>query len=194
MDPFGDRLPTLTTERLVLRHVTAEDVPALYRLFRDPEVMRYWSSPPLKDQRAAAALQVDIEEHFRHRTLFQWGLCRRDTPELVGTCTLVRVAPEHRRAEIGYALGRSYWGCGYMGEAVRALVRFAFGNLGLHRLEADIDPRNIPSLRLVERLGFRREGHLRERYFVGGEIQDAVIYGLLRTEARPELLEEMALE
>jgi RimJ/RimL family protein N-acetyltransferase len=69
-----------------------------------------------------------------------------------------------------------------MSEALRLLVDFAFGSLGLHRLEADVDPRNGPSLRLLERLGFRREGLLRERYHAQGEIQDSVILGLLAPE------------
>jgi RimJ/RimL family protein N-acetyltransferase len=72
-----------------------------------------------------------------------------------------------------------------MTDAVTTLIRFAFDALGLHRLEADVDPRNERSLRLLARQGFRVEGHLRETYFVGGEVQDSVILGLLRREWRP---------
>lgn len=67
-----------------------------------------------------------------------------------------------------------------MAEALPALVSFAFETLGLHRLEADVDPRNAPSIRALERAGFAREGHQRERYLLNGEAQDALLYGLLR--------------
>jgi RimJ/RimL family protein N-acetyltransferase len=67
-----------------------------------------------------------------------------------------------------------------MAEALPAMVQFAFGSLNMHRLEADVDPRNLPSIRLLENAGFRREGFLRERYHLNGEIQDALFYGLLR--------------
>lgn len=86
----------------------------------------------------------------------------------------------HRRAEVGYALGRAYWGHGYIQEALHALLDYAFGVLGLHRIEADVDPRNAASIRTLERLGFQREGYLRERWQVGGEILDGVFYGLLQ--------------
>jgi RimJ/RimL family protein N-acetyltransferase len=86
------------------------------------------------------------------------------------------------RAEIGYAIGSDYWGKGYMNEALTALIAHAFEVLDLRRLEADVDPRNTRSIRTLERLGFQREGFLRERWHVCGEIQDAFFYGLLRRE------------
>lgn len=87
---------------------------------------------------------------------------------------------QNRRAEIGYALARAHWGHGYMGEALQALPGFAFTDLDLHRLEADIDPRNAASAAALARLGFIQEGLLRERWIVAGEISDSALYGLLR--------------
>lgn len=181
-------LPTIETERLVLRWLRDEDVPRLFEIFSNPQVMRYWSSPPLQDVSGAEALLREIRQLFESRTLFQWGVALKEDDRVIGTCTLSSLSESNRRAEIGYALGRAWWGKGYMKEALPALLRFAFSTLDLHRIEADVDPRNTASLRSVESLGFRREGYLRERYFVNGEVQDAVIYGLLRTEAAPELL------
>ncbi|HSK78033.1 MAG TPA: GNAT family protein [Thermoanaerobaculia bacterium] len=180
-------LPTLETERLTIRWLEDRDVPRLFEIFSNPEVMRYWSSPPLEDIRGAEELLREIRQFFESRTLFQWGVALKEDDRVIGTCTLSSLSASNRRAEIGYALGRAWWGKGYMTEALPALLRFAFGPLGLHRIEADVDPRNLPSLRSVESLGFRREGYLRERYFVNGEVQDSVIYGLLRSEAAPEL-------
>jgi RimJ/RimL family protein N-acetyltransferase len=170
------------TERLALRWLTSADVPALYEIFSDPDVTRYWSSAPLPDLVAAEALLTEIHEAFARRTLLQWGIARPADDRVVGTCTLAGLTPEHRRAELGFALERRQWGRGYMAEALPAVVGFAFDQLGLHRLEADVDPQNHPSIRALQRLGFRREGYLRERYHLGGEIQDAILYGLLRPE------------
>lgn len=176
----AERLPTIETERLRLRWITRDDVPALMSIFSDPSVCRFLLRPPLRDLSGAAELQEEIARLFAERTLFQWGLTERDSDAVVGTCTLAWLSAEHARAELGFVLAQDKWGRGYMGEALPALIDFAFNTLGLHRLEADADPRNDRSIRLLERLGFQREGYQRERYNVNGELQDAVLFGLLR--------------
>jgi RimJ/RimL family protein N-acetyltransferase len=175
-------LPTLDAGRLRLRQLTSGDLPALFEVFGDPEVCRYWSRPALAARADAQLLLAEIEAGFTSRTLFQWGVADRTTDAVVGTCTLTSFSHEHRRAEVGFALGRRHWGRGLMGEALGRLVEFAFETLDLRRLEGDADPRNQRSIRVLERAGFRREGLLRARYVVDGEVQDAVVYGLLRTE------------
>jgi RimJ/RimL family protein N-acetyltransferase len=179
-----DRLPTLAGRSVALRWLTPADVPALFALFGDPEVTRYWSSPAMRELADAEALLADIVACFESGTLFQWGIARTSDDHVIGTCTLGRIDRDHRRAELGYALGRPHWGGGLASEAVQLALGYAFDELGLHRIEADIDPRNERSIALVTRLGFRREGYLRERYHVGGEIQDALLFGLLAREWR----------
>lgn len=179
---WGDRLPTLTAPRVELRHLRAGDAPEVFAIFSDPEVMRYWDSPPHRDLADAASYVDEIDGKFRSRTLFQWGVARREEDRVVGTCTLFHLDAGHRRAELGFALARAVWGQGLMSEALAALLGFAFDTLALHRLEADVDPRNERSLRALERLGFRREGYLRERYHLNGETQDTVFLGLLARE------------
>ena len=175
-------LPTIDAPRVSLRRLTDADVSSLFSFFSDPEVMRYWSSPPFDDIEGARKLLADIREYFRQRTLFQWGIARRTDDTVIGTCTLFHIDSANRRAEIGYALGREHWKQGYMQEALEALLGFSFDELNMHRIEADVDPRNVSSRKTLERLGFQREGYLRERWLVGGEIQDALFYGLLRRE------------
>lgn len=177
---FDETLPTLPARRVALRWLQARDVPDLFAVFGDPEVMRYWSRPPMEVLAEAEALLHEIHALHAQRSLFQWAVALLDSDRVIGTCTLFHLDRTHRRAEIGYALRRAHWGQGLASEAVATLIQFAFGTLDLHRLEADVDPRNKRSLRLLERLGFEREGHLRERYHVGGESQDAVLLGLLR--------------
>lgn len=178
----ASQLPTIPTTRLTLRWLVPNDVPALWRIFGDPEVCRYWSRPALRDLDAARALHAEIGRLFEDRSLFQWGIAERATDRVVGTCTLAALSAEHRRAELGFALAREVWGRGYVAEVLPALVAFAFDTLGLHRLEADVDPRNAGSIRALERVGFQPEGYLRERYFLNEEVQDARLYGLLRHE------------
>jgi len=179
---WGEQLPTLPSQRVTLRWLRDEDAADVFAVFRDPQVMRYWSTPPLSDLAAAQALIREIHELFRLRTLFQWGISSQSNDAILGTCTLFHLDWAHRRAEVGFALGRRYWGQGFASDAVELLIGFAFDTLDLHRLEADVDPRNDRSLRLLERQGFQREGFLRERYQLNGEFPDAVFLGLLRRE------------
>jgi ribosomal-protein-alanine N-acetyltransferase len=179
-----DSLPTLDAARLRLRALADADVSALFRVFSNDEVMTYWSRPPMRELAEAEALLAEIRSMVASRSLAQWGIARLDTDEIIGTATLFRIDFGNRRAEIGWALGREHWGRGYAREAVSRLLDFAFGPLGLARLEADVDPNNARSLRLAEGLGFVREGLARERWRVGGGVQDAVLLGLLARERR----------
>lgn len=175
-------LPTINADRVRLRWMSETDIDALYTIFSNVEVMRYWSSPPISDRNAAALILKGVHDGFQNRTQLKWGLATRADDALIGTVTLYNLSFDNRRAEMGYALGRAHWGNGYMHEALQTLLGYAFGVLDLHRIEADVDPRNGASIRTLERLGFQREGYLRERWQVDGEIQDALFYGLLRHE------------
>jgi len=178
----SDSLPIISTPRLTLRWISEDDVDGLYTVFSDPEVMRYWSSPPFSDRDAAVQLQREIVDGNEREMMMKWGIALSTDNVLIGTVTLFNLSLSNGRAELGYALGREHWGRGYMNEALRALLRHAFETLEMRRLEADVDPRNNASIRTLERLGFQREGFLRERWHVAGEIQDAYFYGLLRRE------------
>ena len=175
-----EHLPRINTSRLSLRAISAEDVDDFYAVYSNPEVMRYWSTPPLANKEAASKLINEILEDVERHEILKWGIAMQPDDKLIGSVTLFHMDFTHRRAEIGYALGRAHWGNGYMQEALRAVLNYAFETLNLHRIEADVDPRNDGSVRTLERLGFQREGYLRERWQVNGEIQDAFFYGLLR--------------
>lgn len=172
----------IDTSRLTLRPLVEDDVTGLYAIFSHPEVMRYWSYPALTDIAQAQSMLARIQANYRDGNSVRLGIVRRIDAALLGTCALFSFHEASRRAEIGYALGRPYWGSGYMHEALTALIDYGFGALNLHRIEADIDPRNTGSARTLERLGFQKEGHLRERWIVDGEISDTAWYGLLRWE------------
>ena len=182
--PGLDALPTLQSSRIALRMLAPDDADDLFALFSDPRVMRYWSSPPMGDRDQAAGYIEQINAWFTRRGGLQWGIADLDHGRVIGITTLCAFSFEHRRCEIGYALASACWGRGYAAEALDLAIGLAFDELDLERIEADIDPRNEPSIRLVERLGFQREGLLRSRWCIGGEMQDAVLYGLLRSDPR----------
>lgn len=110
------------------------------------------------------------------------GVERKTDKLLIGTCSLFEINEQCRRAEIGYVLRSDLWGQGYMNEALYTLVNCGFSDLNLNRIEADIDPRNHASAKSLQRLGFTKEGYLRERWIVEGEISDTEFYGLLQSE------------
>ena len=180
--------PQLQGKRLRLRGPCAGDGDAVFALFSDPAVMRYWSRPPMQARNEADGLIAEIDDAFARRTMLNWVVAMRGSDDVIGSCTLFHVEPRHRRAEIGYALRSDLWGRGLAREAVALALDWAFRTLGLHRVEADIDPRNDGSRQLLQRLGFRSEGVLRERYFVDGRSSDTEWFGLLADDWRPSSL------
>lgn len=184
--PTRDELPVLTGDRIHLRGFREDDLHDLFALHSDPAVNRYWSFAHWTElaqareylARAIAGRSVD--------TMLCWAMAERDSDRLIGTTTVFAVNPEQGRAEIGYALRSSHWGRGHAQETLRLTISHAFGHLGLRRIEADVDPRNAGSCRLLERLGFVREGLLRERWNVAGELCDSVLYGLLARDWRDQ--------
>lgn len=164
---------------MVLRHITAADAPALFEIFGDPLIAQYMGIPLLQNDAQVQELLESITRGIEDKDLFQWAVELEASKTLVGTCTLAHIDWQNERAEIGFALGSSHWGKGIMRRTLPVVFDHAFSSLGLHRLEADVDPRNDRSLRLLEQLGFEREGYLPERHLIGEERQDSVLLGLL---------------
>lgn len=175
-------VPRLVSERLVLRAPRTDDAPALLDMHADAEVMRYWSTPPWTEAAQAQAWLERARLGGETGQALSWVITRSGEDHLIGTCAVFAIHRDSRRAEIGYGLARPYWGRGYATEAMRAVLSHAFGELDLRRLEADIEPANTASQRVLERLGFVEEGYLRERWEVDGVVSDSRLFGLLRRE------------
>ncbi|MFJ2987592.1 GNAT family N-acetyltransferase [Collimonas sp. NPDC087041] len=170
----------LSTPRLILRPLQESDAAALFTIFSDPEVMRYWSTVPWASIDVAHELIAnDIVAHQEGRYL-RLGMQTQADNHLIGMCSLFAIDSQNLRADLGYGMGSTHWGNGYMHEALTTFVEHAFEAFNLRRLEADIDPRNAASAKTLERLGFVKEGHLRERWLVDGVVSDTDLYGLLR--------------
>jgi ribosomal-protein-alanine N-acetyltransferase len=174
---------TLRTGRLDLRPLVDADADAFFALRSDPVVQRYGSGVWTDLQQAHTRI-ADNQRDMAAGQLVELAIVRREDASLLGTCTLFHHDAACRRAEIGYALMVPAWGRGYASEAATALLDWGFAHMGLNRVEADIDPRNAGSARVLERLGFALEGRLRERWIVAGEKSDSAIYGLLAAEWR----------
>jgi RimJ/RimL family protein N-acetyltransferase len=179
---WGNELPRLQGQRIELRSLVDGDAPALLAIFGDSEVTKYWASPSIPDLAAAKKLIGEAYDKFARRQLFKWGVASLETGTLLGTCSLGNVVLAHRHAEVGFVLRRDMWGQGLATEALRVLLAFCFEKLDLHRIEADVDPQNERSLKVLERQGFRREGLLRERWHHLGDVRDGISLGLLRRE------------
>jgi RimJ/RimL family protein N-acetyltransferase len=180
----GPRLPTIEADAVRLRWLEAGDIDQLYALFSDPETVRHMNLPVLASHADAERLLEQIGDEFVHHRLYQWGVALASDDRVVGTCTLASLDRNNRRAEIGFALAPSHRGQRLMTTAASALIEFAFDRMRLHRVEADVDPANTPSIRLLERLGFEHEGRLRERWLSDGQPADSLMMGLLASEWR----------
>lgn len=183
-DPFRDGMPVIEATRVRLRPFEERDVQEVFSLYEDKEATRFGYSPKMDDLDDARALIAEIVELAAKRTLFHFGIATREDDRIVGHATIFQWVRAQRRAELGYSIRKDVWGRGYATEGANALLGFAFERLALRRVEADVDPRNPGSLRVLEKLGFVREGYLRERWEINGETQDGVFFGLLRREWR----------
>jgi len=173
---------TLQTERLQLRPLRETDAATILQIRGNPVVMRYGSSGPwtrLEQAEQLIARDIDNMASGEHLRL---GLVPLGQDEIIGSCSLFRFHRDSRRAEIGYDMHPGHWRKGYMNEALRALLGHGFSALKLNRVEADVHPDNIASARTLERLGFQREGLLRERWIVEGQVSDTTLYGLLASD------------
>jgi RimJ/RimL family protein N-acetyltransferase len=172
----------ITTQRLALRLVREEDLPSLLEMNADDAVTRYLPYESWRGMEDAREWLGRAVARLAAGEAWQFVIVQRASGRVIGSCLLFHFDLPNGLAELGYLLGREHWGAGYMREAAAALIDFAFGTVGLRRLEAQIDPRNEASARLLERVGFIKEGHLRQRWVSKGEISDSGLYGLLRSE------------
>lgn len=175
--------PTLTTARLRLRPFTAGDTDAIYALHSNARVLRYWDSPPWKDRARAGRFVARCAEMEQEGSGVRLAIERADG--FVGWCGLMDRNPDYRSATLGFCLAEAAWGQGIATEAAGALLGWAFDTLDLNRVHSPADTRNVASARVLEKLGFVREGTLREDCIVDGDVSDSWVYGLLRREWKP---------
>jgi ribosomal-protein-alanine N-acetyltransferase len=169
----------LKTERLSLRPLEAEDATAIHQMMSDVEVMAFWDSEVIDDPTLTIDIvQSQLEEIAREEARY-WTMQLAADSGFMGVCDLSEIDRRHSRADVGFMVARRYWGGGYTFEAMHAVIGHAAQALRLKRLQARTHLGNVRSMRLLDRLGFKREGLLRGYVERDGERRDVVLYGLL---------------
>jgi [ribosomal protein S5]-alanine N-acetyltransferase len=144
------------TERLYLRKYKQEDIQSLHAIFSDSETMKYYPAPFTLEQTQNWINRN--QERYVEDGFGLWGICLKETNELIGDCGLVKQKVDgETEIEIGYHINKKYWSKGYASEAAKGCKEYGFNQLGLHKLISIIDPRNLPSIGVAEKIGFRKE-------------------------------------
>jgi ribosomal-protein-alanine N-acetyltransferase len=178
--------PELTTQRLRLRRFEARDTDGLHACFGDLDAMRYWNFPACKTKAETARWVRILGRASSPHSYQAWAVAERRSDRCIGLVNYHHREAHNKRLEIGYILARSHYRQGLMTEALQALITYCFDELGMHRIEAMIDPGNDASMRLVARLGFRREGGpLRDYWRVGDGYRSVMVYGLINGAPQP---------
>jgi ribosomal-protein-alanine N-acetyltransferase len=170
--------PILETERLRLAPMVAADSELVFPLWGDPEVMAYWDSPEVDDPDVVANIVKGLVAEMATGRAINWAVRALEDGKFLGTCDLSEIDRRHKRAEVGFMLGRDAWGRGYGLEAMRAVLAYAAAS-GLRRLLARSHVGNRHSDGLLEKLGFQEEGMLQGHVLRDGERRDCRLYGLL---------------
>ncbi|MDX1555612.1 MAG: GNAT family N-acetyltransferase [Xanthomonadales bacterium] len=173
-------LPELETPRLLLRQVRESDTEDVWEIYSDRKALEYFAREPLKDMEEARQMVAENLCFGEDPAAKIWAICHKDGDRMIGTFTLFHISQSNRRAEVGFILKRSSWGQGFASEALGRVIDYCFEDLDMVRLEADADPENHASLKLLERHGFEREGYFRKRWFMRDEWFDSVMLGLLK--------------
>jgi len=172
--------PVLTTERMILRQKTHADVNEIFFLRSDESVMKYIDRPRAKTLQDATAFIDMITEGINNSETITWAITLKDNPVLIGSIGIWQIQKENYRGELGYVLHPDYQGKGIMSEAVKAVTDFAFNAMNLHSIEANINPENKASAKVLERAGFVQEAYFRENYYYDGRFLDSAIYSLVK--------------
>jgi ribosomal-protein-alanine N-acetyltransferase len=178
--PLYPDLPTLESDRLMLRKMSLEDAPDLFEYASDSQVAQYTTWTPHKSLEDSQIFLNSILAKYQNHESYDWGIIHKGDGKLIGTCGFVNWVSPHHHAEIGYALSRPYWGKGYMPEAVKAVLAFGFQKTNLNRIEGRCKLPNHSSARVLEKVGMKYEGILRQQMFSKGSFHDMKLYAILR--------------
>jgi [ribosomal protein S5]-alanine N-acetyltransferase len=171
-------LPELETQRLCLRPINSSDVEFIFALRSNKNLMRYIPRKPCNTLHDAELLTAEMILAIENNTKFNWVAIHTEDKIKIGLMGYYRIYLEHKRAEVGYMLSEEYHNKGLMQEALQALLEFGFTQLGLHSIEAIIDPENIASETVLHKAGFIKEAHFKQNILFEGRFLDSVHYAL----------------
>ena len=173
----------LETERLILRRYVLDDAPAMYANWAsDPEVTRYLTWPVHTSVDVTRAVISDWEKQYERPDVYHWGLVLKETGELIGDIALVRVDDAIEEGELGWCMGRAWWGRGLMPEAGRAVLDYLFDAVGFNRVMAKHDVNNPKSGRAMQKIGMLYEGTQRQAGRNNQGLIDNALYAILKSD------------
>lgn len=173
-------MPIFETERFLLREIRVSDTDDYYANLSDEETMRYFGMAPLTEREKAVEMIESRDLARQENRAVRWAIARKEDDRLIGTIGYHHWDVGAFRAEVGYEINRAYWNQGIATEALRAVLRCGYGEMGLNRIEALASPENPGSLRVLEKAGFRKEGVLQEYMHYNDRFHDAVMMALLK--------------
>ncbi|MBC1349900.1 GNAT family N-acetyltransferase [Listeria welshimeri] len=174
-----NRKQMIKTERLFLSEMTLADTEVLFGYWSDDSVTRYMNIEPFQSMQPVEEMIRMLRQLEMEEKALRCVIVLQSTGEIIGTCGFNYIDHENHRAEIAYDLGTRFWRQGYATEAVRALIEWGKESFKLHRIEAKVDPRNVSSITLLEKLGFLEEGLLRDYEKIGTAYQDVKLFSWL---------------
>ncbi|MBT2686877.1 GNAT family N-acetyltransferase [Bacillus sp. ISL-47] len=172
--------PKLETKRLILREVTTADDKDMLVYLSDIEVVKHMGIGPCQTIEQVNEEIGWYKSIYEQGTGIRWGITLKESGKIIGSCGFLNRAAKHYRSEIGYELSKEQWGKGIASEALAAVVKFGFQHLELERIEALVEPANLPSQKLIERQGFKREGLLRHYEYTCGKFDDLYMYSIIK--------------
>ncbi|HML06235.1 MAG TPA: GNAT family protein [Methanobacterium sp.] len=178
----NDFFPEIYTERLYLRKISINDAETLFRFWSDPEVTKNLNVATFKNIEQAFSLIRLLNSLYSSKEGIRWVITIRKTNEIIGTCGYNSWIKKSSRGEIGYELGKKYWGNGYGTEAIAEIINYGFKKMNLNRIEAFTVPEATSSINLLKKLGFKKEGLLREYGYWNRKYHDENIYSLLKND------------
>ena len=179
--PNFSPFPEIQTERLLLRMMTTNDAEEILYLRSNDDVMKYIDRERTKSIEDAKSFLDKIDASLNSNNGIMWGITLKENPgKLIGNIGYWRLIKEHYRAEVGYMLHPSFWKKGIMKEALLRVIDFAFDEMNLHSIEANINPGNAASAMLLESTGFIKEAYFKEDFFFNGAFHDTIIYSRLK--------------
>jgi len=163
------KIPTVETDRLILRRMKTSDYMDMYEYSRSDRVTKYllWKSHP--DAHYTRDYLSFVQSQYRAGEFYDWALVHKASDKMIGTCGFAKLDFENNSAEIGYVLNPAFWNKGYATEAVKRVIEFGFCNLNLHRIEARYIVGNEVSRRVMEKCGMKFEGIHNSSLYVKGE-------------------------
>lgn len=173
-----DTFPVLKTRRLTLRDIQLSDAPAILAMRADPRVGQFIPRPLMAKEEDAVSLVERTRKAFETRQAIGWAGILRENEEIIGTCGFNQIDIPNQRAEIGGELSVHYWGTNVALEAVQEIIRFGIEALGLHTIEAKVMADNRSAIFLLERLGFCKEAHFKDRVYHQDRFLDMAVYTL----------------